>query len=143
MLKHYLVASTDDSIIHWEPKLVAAESSEDALQKYLRVIYSKDEVFRESVLDLTINFGFVSRFILETPEEHRHYNKKGSVITKMSTVHQRVRKFFATEYSFAERFLQYMKTQNPTLIDNDMYAYIAATEPEGLIAVDLESIERI
>jgi hypothetical protein len=36
-----------------------------------------------------------------------------------------------------------METQNTGLIDDEMYEFIAAADDDGLVAVELDTIERI
>lgn len=146
MLKHYLVASNDDPITRWEPKLVVARSGEEALARYIHEVYAKDEVFRSWVLDLALNFGFAGQFHLGMAEAHRHQDAElaaCAVTTEMPAVRNGVRAFFVANPVFADKFLQYIETQDAALIDDELYACIAAIQAKNLVARDLESFGRV
>jgi hypothetical protein len=64
--------------VSWNPQAVLADSEDDAIQKYLKVIYSKDDVFRESVLDLAINVSFVEQFYLSSEHEKKRFCETGT-----------------------------------------------------------------
>ena len=138
-MKRYLICSRDLSVAKWAPEAVLANSEEEALQKYLKSVYSKDDLFRESVLDLAVNAGFVEQFYLSSEHEKRRFNKTGTVGTEDEVVKSRIKAFFAPRPELGERFIQYMETEDASVISDDVFEYIALKETDfqhGLVAID-------
>lgn len=138
-MKRYLICSRDESVAKWSPQAVIADSEEEALQKYLKAVYSRDKLFRESVLDLAVNSGFVEQFYLSSEHEKRRFDKTGTVGTEEEVVKSRVKAFFASRPQLGERFLQYMETEDAAVVGDDIFEYIALSETasqHGLISLD-------
>lgn len=142
--KRFLICACDESVVHWIPRAVMAESTADALQRYLRAVYSKDQAFRDAVLDLSVNMSFVERFYLFSDQEQKHFGDTGIAGTENEIVISRVKAYFAERQDLGERFLQYMDTENKSLIDDEIFEFIAINESEpnhGFVALDPESLE--
>ena len=143
-MNRYLLASADESIRFFEPCIVLALSEQGALHTYLRKVYSKDNTFRESVLDLAVNMTFVERFYLSTDQENYHFNEAKTVVSTAQQVEDRVKVFFETQPILCDRFLRYMKTSDVSLIDDEMYEFIAVSEKShGFCVINLDSLEII
>ncbi len=138
MLKRYLVAH-DDSITEWEPAFVHASSTEEAIKKYLRKIYSKDSFFREHVQQLRSFESFLGQLVYATCEEKINF-LNGDRTPTSDTVRQKIKSFFSDEPILGERFLEYVETENTALIDDAIYEFIAVREPDGIVAIEQESI---
>jgi len=138
-MKRYLICSSDESVMSWNPQAVLADSEDDAIQKYLKAIYSKDDVFRESVLDLAINVSFVEQFYLSSEHEKKRFYETGTAGTEQEVVTSRIRAFFAKRPELGEKFLQYMETEDKSLIGDDVFEYIALNETanqRAFVAID-------
>ena len=145
-MKRYLICSRDESVIYWKPQAIFAVSGVDALQRYLRVAYSKDSTFREGILDLCVNMTFVERFYLSTDHEQERFDKTGVIGTESEIVKSRVKVYFASRPEFGERFLRYMETEDKSLIDDDIFEFIAVNESEdqhGFVAIDPDLFELV
>lgn len=138
MLKRYLVAH-DDSITEWEPAFVHASSNEEAVKKYLHQIYSKDSVFREHVQQIRSFESFLGQLIYATCEEKISFIN-GDRTPSSETVRKRIKNFFSDEPRLGERFLEYVESENTELIDEEIYEFIAVRDPDGIVAIEEESI---
>ncbi|MEB0014529.1 hypothetical protein QN416_23315 [Glaciimonas sp. Cout2] len=142
-MKIYLIYSIDESVVRQKPRCVVAESGPEALQKYLRLVYSKDPQFRKSVLDLAVNLTFVERFYLSSPQEQDRFHETGVCGTEIQIVQSRVKIYFSERPEFGERFLQFMETQDQSLISDDIFEFIAVSETEdehGFDVIDILDI---
>jgi hypothetical protein len=138
-MKRYLICSRDLSVDKCAPQAVLADSEDEALWKYLKSVYSKDDLFRQSVLDLSVNAGFVEQFYLSSEHEQRRFNKTGTIGTEDEVVKSRIKAFFASRPELGDRFFRYMETEDATAINDDVFEYIALKETDfqhGLIAID-------
>ncbi|MFZ6645725.1 hypothetical protein ACO0LO_08420 [Undibacterium sp. TJN25] len=120
------------------------ESETLALQKYLRLVYSKDPTFREMILDLSVNMTFIERFYLSSNQEKNRFNKTGIAGTENEIVRSRISSFFSTDAELGNCFLRYMETGDKSIIGEEMFDFIAAAQTEdehGFVTLDPESIE--
>ena len=141
-LKKYLVCDCDESAVDFAPSIVHAASPAEALDQYVRKVYAKDEIFREDVLERKYNMCFLERFFISTPEENELFDKTGTVNTAMELVFSRVREFFAAKPEFGNLFVRYMETADESLIDDDIFEFIAVTtmtEKPAFAAFDIDS----
>lgn len=139
----FLVASRDGSIEDDPPYIVHAESADEALQRWQREIRATSDDLREWVLTVTVNMSFAEKFYLSSPQEHDRFNESAEVGTEIEVVHSRVRKFFSERPDIGERYINYMKTGNESLVDAEMLEFIALKETErqhGMVAVDMATI---
>lgn len=142
-MKRYLICSVDQSVADFHPQAVFAGNAEEALHKYLRAVYSKDESFRNSVLDLAVNMTFVERFYLASNCEEERFNQTGTTGTEQEIIKARVKAFFAARPDLGEKFVRYMETEDRTLVDDEVFAYIAVNEESGshgFVVLDLDAV---
>lgn len=143
-LKKYLICSRDESVVYFKPYCVAAESAEGALEKFLKIVYSRDKVFRDDVLDLGVNMSFVERFYLSSTHEQERFDAAGTMGTEEEIVKSRVRVFFAPRPDLGDQFLRYMETTDQSLIGDDVFAFIAAStsdDEHGFVIIDIDSFD--
>jgi hypothetical protein len=112
MMKRYLVAAADSSVIERPPVLVCASSADDAIRKFNKEIASKEATFRESVLDLTVNVSWVERFYLSSEQESARFAATGTTGTEEEIVRSRILQFFTDRPDLGETFLRYMATED-------------------------------
>lgn len=124
-MKRYLICSVDQPVSAWPPQAVLAKTPDEALQTYLRVVYSKDDAFRESVLDLSVNLSFVEQFYLASGQELDRFHSTGVAGTESEIVRSRIRSFFQARPEMGEAFIRYMETEDRSLISDDIFGYIA------------------
>jgi hypothetical protein len=138
MLKRFLVAH-DDSLTDWEPAFVDAASNDAAIEHYLRCVYSKDSTFREHVQDLRNVEAFVGSLVFSTADEKIDF-MNGHRIRSPEFIQNRVCNFFAEEPSLGETFWQYLTTEDPNVLSEETYAFVAAKSPGGVIAIETSTI---
>jgi hypothetical protein len=138
MLKRFLVAH-DDSLTDWEPAFVDAMSNEEAIEHYLKTVYSKDSVFREHVQDLRNVDAFVGSLVFSTADEKIDF-MNGHRLRSPEFIQSRISNFFAEEPSLGETFWKYLTTEDPSVIDDETYEFVAAKSPEGVIAIEASAI---
>lgn len=143
MNRRFLVASDDEPVSDWEPVVVLAGSKEEAIDRYLRIEYSKDPIFRENVLQLTINGSFVEKFFIATPEDDHSFETTGRVEYDMDVVKSRIRVFFSERPDLGERFVRYMDTQDASHVDEEVFEFISAADPGGIVALDIDGIRQV
>lgn len=142
-MKRYLICSPDESVTNWPPRSVFAATADDALNKYLRAVYAKDKVFRESVLDLAVNMSFVEQFYLATGAEQSRFGTTGTIGTEAEIIGSRVKAFFAVKPELGDVFLRYMDTEDQTLITEELFEYIAVSDEgtrNSFVVLDVEEI---
>ena len=142
-MKRYLIVSVDEPVKNWSPKFVIAESSEIALLWFLRSVRSKNHIFREGVLDLSLNMSFAERFYLSTEQENDRFVETATAGTEPEIIQSRVRSFFSVRPELGDVYLQFMDSGDTKLITDEMFEFISCATPEesGLIALDLDVIE--
>jgi hypothetical protein len=143
MKRKYLVASDDEPISAWEPVIVLADNKLDALERYLRVVYSKDPIFRQSVLDLSSNGSFLEKFFIVSPEGNEAFEKTGQLEYDLTTIKSRVMLFFSERPDLGDRFVSYMDTRDVSHMIQEVFEFISASDPTGLIALDMEEIRHL
>lgn len=138
-MKRYLICSADESVTGFNPQAVLAENAQDALQKYLLAVYSKDSEFRAFILDLAPNMTFVEKFYLTTGYEEHRFDMTHKTGTEKEIIHSRVKTFFAARPDLGDRFVRYMETEDRTFIDDEVFEYIAVNEDatqHGFVVLD-------
>lgn len=143
MSKRFLVASDDEPVSAWEPVVVFAECEEEAIDQYLRVVYSKDRCFRDSVLALTINCSFIEKFFIVSPSDIQSFESTGKVDYDWDVVKARVRRFFEARPDLGEQFVRYMDTQDTSCINEEVFEFISAADPSGIVALDIDEIRQL
>lgn len=143
MTKQYLVASSDEGLKTWPPFIAEADCSDQAIDKFLRQVYSKDPDFRDFVLDMSVNCSFIERFFIATDAEKTQFDETGRVDYDLKVIAERVRNFFAKRPDLATKFLRYMDTRDESELDDDTFEFISAADPSGVLALDIESISRL
>ena len=143
-MRKFLICSTDVSVVEHPPMAVVAESADAALEKYLRCVWSKDRIFREHVLDLSINMSFLERFYLATDKEQARFDEDHSSGTELEIVVSRIKTYFSAKPEAGELFIRYMETKDASLIGDEVYEFIAVSEKQrdhGLMALDPELVQ--
>lgn len=144
MNRRFLVASDDEPVSAWEPLIVTAHDKDAAIDRYLRFEYSKDPVFREGVLELTINGPFLSKFFFTCPSDDiEYFEKTGEVTFDLATVKSRVSSYFSTRPDLGEQFLRYMDTQDLVHVTDEVFEFISVSDPSGIVAMDLDEIRQL
>src|ERR1700761_1323216 len=95
-MKKFLICSCEESVIDYPPSLVTAKTSNEALLKFLSKVYSKDKIFRSSVLDLAANMTFVEQFYFKNEHERQIFDDKKGAAAEEEIVKNRVKAFFST-----------------------------------------------
>lgn len=129
-----LVASDDEPVSAWEPVVVVAESKEEAIDRYQRVEYSKDQCFRDGVLALTVNCSFLEKFFIASPSDILGFEATGKVDFDLDIVKARVRHFFGARPDIGEKFVRYMDTHDTSYVDEEVFEFISAADPSGIVA---------
>jgi len=145
-MKRFLVCSSDVSVVDRQPIVVHANSPMESITRYLREVYSKDPVFRESVLDLCVNMSFLEQFYIPSQLEQERFLRTGTVGTEEEIVKSRLRAFFDSRPDLGEKYISYMETGDETLIDDEMFEYIAEHETAdkaGVTVVDIELLQEL
>ncbi len=143
-MKKYLICSMDESVLDFPPKAVFACDEKDALTRYLKLVFSKDEIFRESVLNLSINMSFLERFFLCTDQEKKRFDLTAETGTEFEIVESRIKSYFASRPDLGEKFICYVKSQDRSILDDEVFEFIAlnGTEEEhGCVAIDPDIVE--
>lgn len=143
MTKQYLVASLDEGLKTWPPYIVEVNSPEQAVDKFLRQVYSKDAGFREFVLDMSMNCSFIERFFIATDVEKKQFDETGRVDYDLKVIAERIRVFFKKSPDLGEKFLRYMDSRNESEMDDSVFEFISAADTSGVLALDIESIPRL
>lgn len=145
-MKKFLICSCDESVVDYPPSLVTAKTSDEALLKFLRKVYSKDKIFRSGVLDLAVNMTFIEQFYFSNEHERQRFDDKKRVAAEEKMVKSRVKIFFSSRPDLGKLFVKYMETADTSLIDDDIFEYIATLEPverHGHVAIDVDLLETL
>ncbi len=143
MGRRFLIVSADMPCKDAPPLIVVADDAVTALRYFQVKAMSKETIFRDSVLDLSYNMSFAERFYLATAFERERLERDHQVGTEPEIVKSRVKKFFAKRPDLGSKYLEYMETENTSLITEEVFEFIAESEePEacGLVALDLDEI---
>lgn len=143
-MKRYLICSPDESVLDFPPKAVVANNSEEALTRYLKLVYSRDEVFRETVFDLSINMSFLERFCISTDQEISRFNLTSESGTEFEIVESRIRSYFASRPDLGYKYLCYLKAEDRSLLDDEVFEFIALNESGkelSFCVIDPDTIE--
>lgn len=143
MKKRFLVASDDEPVSAWEPVIVFADDKEGAIDRYLRGVYSKDPIFRQSVLDLSINGSFVEKFFIVSPADEHSFDTTGLVDYDLDLVKARVMAFFSERPELGESFVQYMDTRDDAHLTEEVFEFISTADATGIVALDMEEIRHL
>jgi hypothetical protein len=141
-MPEFIVVSEDEPATDAVPVIVSAADSAEAIDKYLRKVYSKDEVFREGVLDRSIHMSFAERFFIVTDKEKRYFGR-GTLRVDMAVVEERIRAYFSDNPSVGEKFIAYIQTGDEALFDDEAFEVIAASDTTGVAALEMSNIQRI
>lgn len=139
-MKNYLVSQADgDQLLGYEPRLVAANSADEALHRYLKDFLAHEDDFRDS-----FRFGggkdpyFHEQFFPEWEYAEDHVEVEDAVS------HARMRQFFSSRPELGERYIRhYASVGAVTLTDADFeeLALWLGVEKAGVEIIDLDSIE--
>lgn len=141
MKKRYLVASADESVSDWAPMIVLAEHKAEAIDRYLRLEYSRDPIFRQSVL--SPDGSFIEKFIIVSPADNHSFETTGRVEYNPDIVRSRVMAYFDERTDLGERFVRYMETRDALHLNEELFEFISATDPDGIVALALDEIRQL
>ena len=144
-MKKYLVQGADNFDIA-SFRFVMAATAEEALEKYMREVESRDNVFREHVIDLAVNMTFVEQFHLSSNQEQARFDQENTVGTEDLILKSRVRQFFSDEPAIGERFIKYMETEDQRYLDDAVFAFIATHDvgwKNGFQALDIGLVKTV
>jgi hypothetical protein len=140
MMKRFLVLHGDDA--QRDPAFVNALSADEAVELYLRKVYSLDPVFRQYVQDLRNFESFLGQLIWTTVEEkERFMNGERSPNPELITA--RVDAFFVRDPGLGVSFVEYLSHKDADRLSEAIYEYIAATDSDGIVAIDEALIHSI
>lgn len=143
MMNVYLIHPAVDGFTAEEVRVIKAKNSKEARNKAVR-LFSKDEMFREYVRDLSVNLGFVSMFFEDEDgnfvDDYGFYNARmlnmfGNNFDKLEEyievkVELNIRKFFDAKEEFADILVRPFLKGNK-IVDNipdEMFEYILDKE---------------
>jgi hypothetical protein len=120
----------------------ATEDGSEAIDKFLRQIYSKDDVFREGVLDRCVNISFAERFFLVTDKENKDF-EDGCLKPDLTVVGERIRAYFSAEPEVGEKYFAYLQSGDENILTDEVFEGIAASDPTGIAALEMAALSRI
>jgi len=141
-MPEFIVVWEDEPATEVAPVIVDASSAKEAVDKYLRQVYAKDDVFRDSVLSRHLNACFAERFFLVTEQEHSDFDPE-TYKPDMKMVEERIRVYFKDTPLVGEKYFQYLESGDKDLLDEDAFETIAASDHSGIAALEMASILRI
>lgn len=139
-MKNYLVSQSDgDQLLGHNPRLVAANSTAEALQRYLKDFLAYDENFRDG-----FRFG-------EEKDPHFHeeffpewFDTEEQAEVEDAVAYARMRQFFSRHSELGERYISHYASVGAiplTDADFEELALWLGVERSGVEVVDLDSIE--
>lgn len=143
-MKRYLICSIDESVLDFEPRAVFAKNEKEALTRYLKLVYSRDEIFRETVYDLSVNMSFLEQFYLSTDQEIKRFNLTAESGTEFEIVESRIKSYFANRPDLGYKYLSYVKSENRSLLDDEVFEFIAvneSNEEQSFCVIDPDAVE--
>lgn len=142
MDRRFLVASDDEPVSAWPPAIVRADDEDGAIDRYLRMEYSKDPIFRQSVLELSINGSFIEKFFIVSVEENRSFETTGRVKFDLHLIIGQVMAFFSTRPDLGEKYVHYMESRDVSHLNDEVFEFIAASDATGIVALDLDEMRQ-
>lgn len=141
-MPEFIVVSEDVPVTEVAPVIVSAVDSREAVDKYLRKVYAKEEAFRDGVLDRSVNMSFAERFFIVTDKEKRYFDR-GTLRIDIAVVGERIRAYFSDSPSVGEKYFAYLQSGDEALLDDEVFEVIAASDATGIAALEMSSIRRI
>lgn len=141
-MPEFIVVSEDEPATDYAPVIVFADNASEAIDKYLRKVYAKEDVFREGVLDRCLNMSFAERFFLVTEKEHRDFDR-GTYKADLKVVGERIHAYFKDNPRIGEKYFEYLKSGNEDILDEEAFEVIAASDRSGVAALEMARIQRI
>ena len=143
-MKQFLVCSSDDAMSRSFGYVVEAETEVQARNTYLRQVYAKEQVFRDSVLDRAMNLSFLERFYIQTPQESYRFDETGLPSVTDEMVADRIRHFFAAKPEFGEAFLAYVGDGEISRVTDELFEFIAVNDDQGGVdVIDIATLPRL
>jgi hypothetical protein len=142
-MKPYLIVDKDGPLRRDHTHRVMANTPEHAVERYIGEVYSKDQHFRDDVLDLSVNCSFAERFYLKSDQEQARFSSTGTFGTEEEVVLSRVKQFFAKRPDLGAKYLAYMDSENPSGFDDEFFSFVALQLPLDELAFDAFEIDAI
>ncbi|WP_426168570.1 hypothetical protein [Pseudoduganella sp. R-34] len=138
MANEYFVASLDEPITERRPVRVFALSSEEAIQRYLAEVYALDGGFRSWVLATDLAYSFLGHVCkgLKTPQR-----LKGSVC--LAELKSFIEKYFRSAPALGALYRKYLETGDPSIVNEDIFVFIARNQTEGFLAIRSDEIQSL
>lgn len=122
--------------------IVESSSKREALYKIAMKLIKEDLVFKEYVLDRSINMSFAEMFCLQTKEEISLFNDTGEYIFDPHEFKKRVKKYFKFNPIFSEEYINYYFSDDSSLSD-EILIEIWLRDWNSATLICLNDIERI
>lgn len=138
MVNEYLVASVDEPIAERKPVLVAAPSSEEAIQRYLLKVYARDLQFRSWVLATDLAYSFIGQMCSAV--------QVSSGRRRSMQLHQLLRlvdEYFRTAPRLGIVFSRYLQSGDESVVTDDIFEFIAQTQAGDFLAIRLDEMQTI
>lgn len=139
-MKNYLVSQADgDQLLGYEPRLVAANSADEALHRYLKDFLAYEEDFREG---FQLGEGRDPHFHEEFFQEWFDTEEPAEV--EDAVAYARMRQFFSSRPELGERYIRHFASDGAvplTDADFEELALWLGVEKAGVEVIDLDSIE--
>lgn len=141
-MPEFIVVSEDEPATEIPPVIVTAKDASEAIDKFLRQVYSKDDVFREGVLDRCVNMSFAERFFLVTDQEDEDF-ANGCLKPDLTVVGERIMAYFSTDPEVGEKYFAFLQSGDENILTDKVFEGIAASDPTGVAALDIATLPRI
>lgn len=141
-MPEFIVVSEDESATEIPPVIVSAKDASEAIDKFLRKIYAKDDGFREDILDRCINMSFNERFFLVTDQEKADFDN-GTFKSDPAVIEERIRAYFSNDPLVGEKYFAFLQSGDENILDDEVFEVIAASDPTGIAALEMARLQHI
>ena len=141
-MPEFIVVSDEEPATEIHPAIVSAENADEAIDKFLRQIYAKENVFREDVLDRCVNMSFAERFFIVTDKEKRDF-ENGCLKVDLAAVKERVTTYFSMNPAVGEKYFAYLQGGDESVLDDEVFEVIAASDTSGIAALKIADLSHV
>ena len=141
-MPEFIVVSEDEPATEIPPVIVSAKDASEAIDKFLRKSYAKDDVFREGILDRCINMSFAERFFLVTDQEKADFDN-GKFKSNPAVIEERIRAYFSNDPLVGEKYFAFLYGADEDILDDEVFEVIAASDPTGVVALEMAHLQRV
>jgi len=141
-MQEFIVVSDEEPATEIRPAIVFAENASEAIDKFLRKIYAKDNAFREDVLDRCVNMSFAERFFIVTDKEKEDF-ENGCLKVDLTAVGERIRTYFSMNPAVGEKYFTYLQSGDESVLDDEVFEVIAASDTDGIAALKMTDLPRV